>query len=245
MVQLYINGKLCDVDEEMDIQLEKDFDNSEEHVIEEAEYSFEVELPITDGNRTAFGFVDVFDVGNKFNQVYDAVLNVDESNILVGKFILEEIDNEYYSGNLYVPAKKTLKDVLGDKKMQDIAPHEYYISTWDDIKKINTDVIYNRSDDKHIVYPYVLYRLPYNNTGSTLPITTQDLSASGSTFTTENIFPAYNVLSVLKDIFKGEGYNLQGNIFSIEKFNELYQSFNYSYSDYHEGKNTPYYLSFS
>ena len=115
MVQLYINGKLCDVDEEMDIQLEKDFDNSEEHVIEEAEYSFEVELPITDGNRTAFGFVDVFDVGNKFNQVYDAVLNVDESNILVGKFILEEIDNEYYSGNLYVPAKKTLKDVLGDK----------------------------------------------------------------------------------------------------------------------------------
>ena len=245
MVQLYINGKLCDVDEEMDIQLEKDFDNSEEHVIEEAEYSFEVELPITDGNRTAFGFVDVFDVGNKFNQVYDAVLNVDESNILVGKFILEEIDNEYYSGNLYVPAKKTLKDVLGDKKMQDIAPHEYYISTWDDIKKINTDVIYNRSDDKHIVYPYVLYRLPYNNTGSTLPITTQDLSASGSTFTTENIFPAYNVLSVLKDIFKGEGYNLQGNIFSIEKFNELYQSFNYSYNDYHEGKNTPYYLSFS
>ena len=245
MVQLYINGKLCDVDEEIDIQLEKDFDNTEEHVIEEAEYSFEVELPITDGNRTAFGFVDVFYVGNKFNQVYDAVLNVDESNILVGKFILEEIDNEYYSGNLYVPAKKTLKDVLGDKKMQDIAPHEYYISTWKDINKINTDVIYNRSDDKHIVYPYVLYRLPYNNTGSTLPITTQDLSASGSTFTTENIFPAYNVLSVLKDIFKGEGYNLQGNIFSIEKFNELYQSFNYSYNDYHEGKNTPYYLSFS
>lgn len=245
MVQLYINGKLCDIDEEMDIQLEKDFDNSSEHIIEEAEYSFEMELPITDGNREAFGFVDVFDVGNKFNQVYDAILNVDESNILVGKFIIEEIDNEYYSGNLYVPAKKKLKDVLGDKKMQDIAPHEFYISTWDDIKKINTDVIYNRTDDKHIVYPYVLYRLPYNNTGSTLPITTQDLSASGSTFTTENVFPAYNVLSVLKDIFKGEGYNLQGNVFEIEKFNELYQSFNYSYKDYHEGKNTPYYLSFS
>ena len=245
MVQLYINGKLCDIDEEMDIQLEKDFDNTEEHVIEEAEYSFEVELPITENNRAAFGFVDVFDVANKFSQVYDAILNVDESNILVGKFILEEIDNEYYSGNLYVPAKKKLKDILGDKKMQDIAPHEFYISTWDDIKQINTDVIYNRTNDKHIVYPYVLYRLPYNNTGSTYPITTQDLAASGSTFTTENVFPAFNVLSVLKDIFKGEGYNLQGNVFEIEKFNELYQSFNYSYKDYHEGKNTPYYLSFS
>lgn len=245
MVQLYINGKLCDIDEEMDIKLEKDFDNSEEHVIEEAEYSFEVELPITERNRAAFGFVDVFDVGNKFSQVYDAILNVDESNILVGKFIIEEIDNEYYSGNLYVPAKKSLKDVLGDKKMKDIAPHEFYISTWDDIKKINTDIIFNRTEDKHIAFPYVLYRLPYNNTGSTYPITTQDLSASGSTFTTENVFPAYNVLSVLKDIFKGEGYNLQGNIFDIEKFTELYQTFNYTYKNYHEEKNTPYYVSFS
>lgn len=244
MIQLYINGKLCDIDEEMDIQLEKSFDNNEEHVIEETEYSFEVDLPVTKGNREAFGFVDVFDVANKFNQVFDAVLNVDETNILRGKFLLEEVDGEYYSGNLYVPARKSLKDVLGDKKMKDIAPHNFYISTWDDIKSINEGIIFNRSDDKHIAFPYVLYRLPYNALGSTLPLTTQDLSASGSTFSTETLFPAYNVCSVLKDIFKGEGYNLQGNIFDIEKFTELYQSFNYSYSDYHQGKNTPYYCSF-
>lgn len=245
MIQLYINGKLCDIDDEMDIQLEKSFDNDEEHVIEESEYSFEVDLPITKNNREAFGFVDVFDVANKFNQVFDAVLNVDETNLLRGKFLLEEIDGEYFSGNLYVPASKSLKDVLGDKKMKDIAPHNLYISTWEDIKAINEGIIFNRSEDRHIVFPYILYRLPYNATGSTLPITTQDLSASGSSFTTENMFPAYNVCSVLKDIFRGEGYNLQGNIFNIEKFNELYQTFNYGYSDYHQGKNTPYYLSFN
>lgn len=245
MVQLYINGKLCDIDEEMDIKLEKDFDNSEEHVIEEAEYSFEVELPVTERNRSVFSFVDVFDVGNKFSEVYDAVLNVDESNILVGKFSLEEIGGEYYSGNLYVPARKSLKDVLGDKRMSDIAPHEFYISTWDDIRDINSDIIFSRGGDRHIAFPYILYRLPYNSSQSTLPVTTQDLSASGSTFTTENVFPAYNVLSVLKDIFKGEGYSLQGNVFEMEKFTELYQTFSYSYKDYHGQKNTPYYVSFS
>ena len=245
MTQLYINGKLCDIDDEMDIQLEKSFDNDEEHVIEETEYSFEVDLPVTKNNREAFGFVDVFDVANKFNQVFDAVLNVDETNILVGKFLLTEIDSEYFSGNLYVPAKKSLKDVLGDKKMKDIMPHEFYISTWNDIKEINEGIIFNTSTDRHIAFPYILYRLPYNNTGSTLPITTQDLSASGSSFDTENVFPAYNVCSVLRDIFKGEGYNLQGNIFGMEKFTELYQSFNYAYTDYHQGKNTPYYCSFS
>ena len=245
MIQLFINGKECDIDKEFDIKLEKDFDMTDIHVIEESEYSFEIELPITKRNREAFGFVDAFDVSNKFGQVYDAVLNADESNVLVGKFIMEEIENDKYSGNLYVPKRKTLKDVLGDKKMKDIKEHPMYISSWGDIKKINDRYIYNRTGDRHIAFPYILYRLPYNYTGSTLPITTQDLSASGSTFTLDNVFPAYNVLSVIKDIFDSEGYKVQGNVFGIEKFTELYQTFGGTQAnDYADNKLTPYYLSF-
>jgi len=245
MIQLYIEGKLVDIDEDFKIKLEKDFDNSTEHIIEESEYSFEVDLPITKANREAFGFVDVFDVANKFNKVYDAVLNSDEVCILKGKFIMEEIDNEYFSGNLYVPMKAKLKDVLGDKKLKNIKSHELYISSWNDIKKINEDIIKNKANaDKHIAFPYILYRLPYNFTGSTYDITTQDLAASGNTFTTENIFPAYNVLSVLKDCFEGEGYKLQGNIFGQDKFTELYQTFSVPYKQYHDSKNTPYYVKF-
>jgi len=246
MIQLYINGKLCDIDDDFDIKLEKDFDNTNIHVIEETEYSFEIELPITKRNREAFGFVDAFDVGNKFGQVYDAVLNADESNVLVGKFIMEEIENDKYSGNLYVPKRKTLKDVLGDKKMKDIKEHPMYISSWYDIKVLNDNWIYNRTTyDRHIAFPYILYRLPYNYTGSTLPLTTQDLSASGSTFTLDNVFPAYNVLSVIKDIFETEGYKIQGNVFGMEKFTELFQTFGEtSAKSYHDDKLTPYYVSF-
>ena len=91
--------------------------------------------------------------------------------------------------------------------MKDIKEHPMYISSWDNIKTINENWIYNRrNEDRHIAFPYILYRLPYNYTGSTLPLTTQDLSASGSTFTLDNVFPAYNVLSVIKDIFESEGY---------------------------------------
>lgn len=245
MIQLYIEGKLVDIDEEFDIQLEKDFDNFDEHVVEEAHYSFEIELPITKANRDALGFVDVFDVANKFGRTYDAILFVDNVNILDGKFMLSEINGEHFSGNLYVPAKATLKDVLGDKKLKDIKEHLLYISNWKDIKKINEDIIKNKSNaDRHICFPYVLYRLPYNNTGSTYNTTTQDLAASGNTFAIDNLFPAYNVLSIIKDCFEGEGYKIQGNIFGIEKFTELYQTFSTSWKDYHDSKNTPYYVSF-
>lgn len=244
MIQLYIEGKLVDIDEEFNIRLEKDYDNSDEHVIEATEYSFEVELPITKANREAFGYADVFDVSNKF-KVYDAILIADEVCILRGKFIMQGIDNEYFSGNLYVPAKASLKDVLGDKKMKEIKEHNLYISSWEDIATINNGIIYNRPNaDRHIAFPYILYRLPYNNTGSTYNITTQDLAASGNTFSVDNIFPAYNVLSVLNDIFETEGYKLQGNIFKIEKFTELYQTFSSSYDDFKNTKNTPYYVSF-
>ena len=246
MIQLYINGKLCDIDDDVKIHLEKDFDNKSEHIIEEASYSYEIDLPITDGNREAFGFTDVFDVGAKFNQSYDAVLNVDETNILKGKFVMDDISNDTYSGNLYVPKKKSLKNVLGDKKMKDIKAHNYDISSWRRIKEIQDGVIFNRDGaDNHIIFPYILYRLPYNNSESRYNITTQDLAASGNTFTTENIFPAFNVLSVLKDIFEGEGYNIQGNIFELKKFKDLYQTFSYDPKKYHEDKVVPYYLSFN
>lgn len=246
MIQLYINGKLCDVDEDVKISLEKDFDNKTEHVIEEAEYSFEIDLPVTDRNRECFGFTDVFDVGAKFNQNYDAVLNVDETCILKGKFIMEDITNDVYSGNLYVPAKKSLKNVLGDKKMKDIKAHNVNISTWRYISEAQWKILRNESDaDNHIIFPYILYRLPYNNSESTLSIDTQDLSASGNTFTPDTIFPAFNVLSVLKDVFEGEGYKIQGNIFKMKKFEDLYQTFSYDPKKFFEEKMTPYYLNFT
>ena len=245
MIQLYIEGKLVDIDEELEIQLEKDFDNFDEHVVEEAHYSFEVDLPITKANRDALGFVDVFDVANKFGRTYDAILFVDNVNILDGKFMLSEINGEHFSGNLYVPAKATLKDVLGDKKLKEIKEHPLYIANWNDIKTINQNIIQNKANaDRHICFPYVLYRLPYNNAESTYPITTQDLAASGNTFAIDNLIPAYNVLSIIKDCFEGEGYKVQGNVFGIDKFTELYQTFSTSWKDYHDSKNTPFYVSF-
>lgn len=243
MIQLYIRGKLCDTNQDFDIKLEKSFE-TKEYVIESTEYSFDVDLPITETNREIFEYTDVFDTPNKFISVYDAVLNVDEVNILKGKFIMQEITNEAYSGNLYVPVKKKLKDVLGDKKMSDIKAHDMFIADWDDIKTINEGIIRGTAEDKHICFPYVLYRLPYNSTGSTLDVNTQDLSPSGNTFSVDTMFPAFNVLSVLKDCFEGEGYALKGNIFEQPKFTELYQTLNIDAKTYSDEKETPYYVSF-
>ena len=251
-IELYINNQIVDIDEEIDISLEKDFQDTDKLIVEEVTYSFDVELPVTDRNRLIFGFSDVFDVSNKFGKSYNSRLYVDGGLILDGKFILNEISGGYYSGNLYVPERQPLKDVLGDLQLRDITPHEKYISTWKDVERINNYVMNVGGEypdinyrDNHIMFPYVLYSLPYNRPDTSYAINVQDLSASGNTFSLDNIYPSFNVLSVIKDIFSTEGYSVSGNVFSDTRFTGLYQTYEGRANEYAEEKYTPYYLKFN
>ena len=100
-IQLYIENQLVDITQDIDISLDKDFTSSE-HVIEEVNYSFDINIPITARNKKIFGFVDNFDTPNKFGKIYNAILNADDVTLLDGKFILNDIDDNNFSGNMYV-----------------------------------------------------------------------------------------------------------------------------------------------
>ena len=253
-VNLYIDNQTVDVDETLDIRLNKEFQDPESLIITDVSYSYEIELPVTLTNRTIFGFPDVVSVHDKFSRVYDAQLYADEVLLLDGKFLINEITNESYKGNLYVPAKKELSDVLGDRTLKDLIPHYKYVNSLSDIDKINcyvggitgSDVVLPPADqrDNHVCFPYVLYNWPYNKPGVTTDKFYQSLDFEDTTFNLNNVFPAYNVLSVLKDMFATEGYNLVGNVFDNPKLNGLYQTYYESPDLWKTNKNTPYYLSF-
>lgn len=256
-IQLYIEGKLCDFDKKTYINLQKEFQDEQELIVKEIEYSYTISIPTSDRNKQILGYIDSFDVPNKFGRVYDAELYVDEILIMKGKLKLSEIDSEYFKGNLYKPASKTVSDILGDRMLNDIIPHMKPMNNMTDYARQNNYVMnwYNettypewRYRDKHVCYPYVLYSLPYNVAQKAyeqnLNFYTQDLKYGNHTMSADNIFPAFNVLSVLKDMFATEGYNVQGNIFDDEKFKDLYQTFNYNYSDFQENRQSPYFVSF-
>lgn len=253
-VKLYIENKSVDLDENLDIRLNKEFQDPENLIITDVNYSFEIELPVTLTNRTIFGFPDVVAVADKFSRVYDAQLYADEILLLDGKFLINEIDRESYRGNLYVPAKKELSDILGDRTLKQLIPHNKYINTLDDVDKINcyvggitgSDVVLPVADqrDNHVCFPYVMYGWPYNKAGVTDDKFYQALNFEDTTITLNNIYPAFNVLSVLKDIFRSEGYNLVGNVFDNPKFSGLFQTYSESADLWKTEKNTPYYLSF-
>ena len=72
----------------------------------------------------------------------------------------------------------------------------------------------------------------------------QSTAFEQTTFDLNNVLPSFNVLSVLKDVFATNGYNLIGNIFDNPKFTELFQSFSCPWDTYKSIKQTPYYLKF-
>ena len=254
-VSLYIDSRNVDLNEDIDIRLNKEFEDPESFIITDVNYSYEVELPVTTENRSIFGFSDVVSVTDKFNRVYDAQLYADEVLLLDGKFIINEINAESYKGNLYVPAKKELTDVLGDRTLKELVPHYKTVNSLEDIDKINcyvggitgSDVVLPAEEerDNHVCFPYVLYGWPYNKANTTSDKYYQNLNFDDTTFNLNNVFPSFNVLSVLKDMFKTEGYTLTGNVFNNEKLAGLYQTYNESADLWKTNRMTPYYLSFS
>lgn len=263
MIQIYIDNKLIDLDN-TNISLQKEFEDTVENIPTEVEYSYTISIPASLNNKEIFGFTDTFDVPNKFKRLYDAELYVDEVLILKGKFKVTSIEGGYYKGNIYNPKKQTVSDILGDRNLNEIMEHLKPMNSLDDYDKLNNWVcqLTNETDrlpqgdlwwdtigvlDDHIVYPYVLYGLPPHNTEA-IPIDqdiySQDLEYGKHSITENNVFPAFNVVSLLKDMFKTEGYNLTGNIINgnlKDLFGGLYQTFQYSYDDYVKNKQVPFY----
>ena len=256
-VQLYIENQLCDFDKGTYFTLQKEFEDEAQLIVKEIEYSYTISIPTSTRNKRILGFIDDFDVPNKFGRVYDAELYVGEILILKGKLKLSEIDGEYFKGNLYNPTTATVSDILGDRMLNEIMPHMKPMNSMTDMKECNnyvmgmntTEIPLEQYRDRHICYPYVLYSLPYNDgmkaLEKNLNFYTQDLEYKTHTMGNDNVFPAFNVCSVLKDMFETEGYNVQGNIFDDDKFKDLYQTFQMSYQDYLDKKFMPYYLNFN
>lgn len=245
-ILLYINNKKADIDSNQSIFLDKSFINGE------SEFSYSINLPSSDNNQEIFGYASVFDVPKKFSRRYQCTLSVDEILVMEGYFVLSSIEKNYYVGNIIVPVRSDIKDLFGDLKMNEIYPHyklmtdfQRYTQQNDSLNGFSTDMP-TKYVDNHICYPYILYSKPYNTYDEYIidENDKQKLSLNENNFSYQNVIPAFNLLSVVKDIFKTKGYDVIGNVFSNSAFDKMYQTLNISGDDYNKLRNVPYYLDF-
>ena len=146
-LELYIENELCDFDKSTYVALQKEFEDEQELIVKEIEYSYTISIPTSPTNKRIFGYISTFDVPNKFGRIYNAELYVDGVLILRGKFKLSGIERQYFKGNLYNPSKSTVSDVLGDRMLTEIIPHMKPMNTMNDMLQCNNYVINDASTD--------------------------------------------------------------------------------------------------
>lgn len=219
-IELYINKQLCDIENpnNFSVYLKRQLINPSELSTKDAQRSYDITLPASPTNNSIFGHTNTEEVKGKFAQLYDAMLYVDSIKIFEGKFRMSEITKTYYKGNLGIPAAKTVKDIFGEKKMNDGRPWLINFSDYNSISEIN------EMDNPACFFPFVLYGLipkePLYGAYSK-----KDEWDDTVNINYKHIPPSINCLLALKEIFASEGYTLGGSAFQDERISRLYMSY--------------------
>lgn len=221
VIELYINGKLCDLPGTFNIRINRQFINPQQLTLKDAQYSYSITLPPTFNNNSILGFIGVEEVVNKFNRRYNAELSVNGARIFKGYFRLSEIGSTGYKGNLYTPNSKTSKDIFPSEKWEDMTG--YYIDFGffsESVTAANTKAL---EGAQPAIFPYVLYGL--------LPKVDRDGYGerdewdSRVSLSWDDVPPSLNVSLLLKKVFEIKGMLLTGDYQTDKYLNDIYVSY--------------------
>lgn len=223
--ELYINGRAVDLPQTLGVRLNRALINPGELNTKNAEFSYSIVLPPTNRNSVAFALADVEETKNKFNRTYAAEYISDGVRIFIGRFRVTEITADGFKGNLYVPERKSVKDIFGELKLNENAP--YRIPFGDFVASINQYNAAAAAGPQAAIFPYVLYgllpKVPLNrNANMYSPRTVWDDTVR---IGIADLPPSINPVAMLRHIFESQGYNLVGSALTDERIARVYMSY--------------------
>lgn len=231
-IELYINNELCEIfnAEKLGIRLNRVLIRPAELNTKDAQYSYSITIPASNINDRIFGYANVEEVKDKFNHDYNALLYVDSILVFDGKFRLSEIDgNGNYKGNLLIPAKKTIKELFGDAKMNALQV-KWPLKFKKMVSSLNYWNKYSGTPD--CIFPYVLYgllpKVPNEKTGTYSEKNVWDETVR---LGIEDFPPSINCVETIKKIFgtlknkKGQPCKIGGTALDDSRLKNLYMSY--------------------
>lgn len=230
-IELYINGSLCDTGNNFGVRLRRQLINPAELNTKDSQMSYTVTLPLTPANDRVFNYTSVEETNRKFNREYNAELIINSYRIFTGKFRVTEINRNGYTGNLVVPAAKTVKDIFGDTRMSNTGR---WIIPFEGLTDVAT---YNNRDNPECIFPLVLYGLLPKSPDNKV-FTSKDVYDGSVKLGLGHIPPSVNVIQMLQNIFNNAGYQLQGSAIDDDSLKNLYVSYR-NPTDYDFGAHYP------
>lgn len=243
-IEFYINDKLLDVSDSksLGIKLSRQIFKPAEFTSKDAQMSYKITIPNTPTNNDIFNYANVEEVKDKFNHEYTAKVYVDNILIFDGLFMLQEIKETKYVGNLYIPAYKSVKDIFGERVMNNPSSNtekNRWIFNTTSTESINLQNIaalkdFGNNIPSDCIFPYIMYglipKVPinpnlYHNGEMTGDYTDKDLYDRYARLGWEDIPPAMNVLKTIQHIFNSNDLTVSGTAFDDDRLKHLYMSY--------------------
>ena len=209
-IELYINGKSVEFENQGDVDIRFNnvlFDPTKISS-NQAEYSFEFELPCTPTNNKIFEHANNLSKLNKFHARYDGELYADGTLIFKGSVTLNSVSNKHYSINLVSIKTNSLEDIFGEATMNEIP--------WDiDFEGASSINEYNADPNSNVTFPLVSYgvfqKVPYYQDKVAKDYTSVYDIDKYNIWYQDTFAPSLNMLELMKKAFEWKGYTVVGD----------------------------------
>lgn len=223
--ELYINGIRVDLPTNFSVRLNRQLLAASALNTKDAQFSYSITLPSTETTNKALRHSGIEETRDKFNRIHTAELIIDGVRIFAGLFKLSSITDREFKGNLYLPAKRSVRDVFPDLVLAD-AP-ELRVPFEDFATSVTEANEAAEVEPQPAIYPLALYGL----------LNKSPLTKDGNAYSARNVFddtvhlgmtdlpPSLNVLLLIRHLFESQGLAIDGTAFDDPKLVALYMSF--------------------
>lgn len=224
-LELYINGKLADIEsqESLNLRIDNVLFEPTKTTTKQIEYSYSFSLPATPNNNKIFDHANVLSKPNKFHNRYSAKVYADAELIFDGSLTVRRYKDRKYECNLVNIKVNTLDEIFGDAKLTDI-PWLVDFSGATTINSVNND-----TTTKYF-FPFVSYgvfeKLPYYSDEVANEYTSKFVLDKYNRYWIETFYPSLNTLEHVKRAFEWKGYDVIGTAFNNDNLSGIYESVN-------------------
>lgn len=226
LIELWVNGNKVELEDQKSINMRFNnvlFDPTKISS-NQAEYSFEFEVPATPKNNAIFDYANNLSKLNKFHQRYNAEVYADGTVIFSGTITINGYKDKKYSLNLVSVKVYSLEDIFGDMTMNKIKDWKI---NFDGVPTINQ---INAQSDTEVVFPLVSYGVFQKNPKVKDEVKNEYTSKYDideyAKFYVEDFYPSHNMLATLRHAFESKGYTVVGDAFTNTYLKNIYMSVN-------------------
>lgn len=230
-LELHINGYKVDLESQKSLNLR--FQNvlydPEKIASNQAEYSFEFELPSTPNNDKIFDYANNLSRLNKFHSRWNAEVYADGTLIFEGSLTLNGYKNKMYNCNLVSVKVYSLEEIFGDAVLTDI-PWEIPFDGAGPASSGYTIDYYNSQLDGNVVFPLVSYgvfqKSPKSQDSVGKNYTSKFDLDKYNRWYVESFYPSLNMIETMRKAFEFKGYTVAGDAFKNVYLKDIFMSCN-------------------